>query len=148
MKTKSNPNIPTNIYMEEHFNALMHYLSFGVSFPQEMKSHKIMNGKLPFVKKTLEYSAKHPELIPGYESLPIFQKDKQMERDLKMFASDATETLDKISENKGAVGYIAYAYAVAFLENAKHASEKKINAGTRVYNELKKEFQTHLKKAA
>lgn len=147
MKSKTSFTLPAS-YMEEHFNSVMNYLSFGVVCPYEMRNQKVMNGKLPFVKKTLEYSAKHPELIPGYENLPNHSKDKSTLKNLKMFASDAGETLEKISKKNGAVDYVAYAYALAFYENAHNASTHKINAATRIYKELQKELPAPKRKAA
>ncbi len=150
MKTTSTNtfNINPKIYMEAHFSAVMEYLCFGVNTYQEPKKSKSEPANYSLVKKVLEYSAKHPELIPGYTNLPKYQKDKQMNKDLKMFASDASETLDKIAEQKGSINRIAYAYALAFIENTKLAADNKVTSGVRVYRELKKEFSTQLKKAA
>lgn len=143
MKTKTTPTpikINPEIYMQEHFKAVMHYLSFGVRFPSQIKKGNVELEYLAFVRKALECSAKHPQLIPGYTELPNVVRDNEMKKDLKMFASDATESLNKIWESNGKVDYAAYAYAVAFLENVKNAADKKVNVGEKVYKELQKEF--------
>ena len=140
MKAKTNHAIIGKSYLAEHFDSVMQYLSFGVTFSEDKRTERVTNGKLPFVRKALEYSIRYPQLIPGFENLSEYQKDENMKRNLKIFASEANETLEIIEERKGSVGYLAYAYAIAFFENVKAAADHNIASAKPVYNLFKKKF--------
>ena len=140
MKTSRQSKTPGTSYMKKHFEAVMVPLCFGINFPDQKKYDKITNGKIPFVKKALEISAKHPRLIPGYSELPEFMKGEQAEHDLKIFASEAKEVVEIIFNSEGSVSYIAYAYALAFYENVKFAATQNVSTAGPVYNSLKRKF--------
>ena len=140
MKTKTINAENKSSYMKEHFDAVMYHLSFGVTLPEGKENRKITHGSIPFVKKALEISARHPQFIPGYGGLPTFMKCKQTERDLKLFASEAKEVLSIITKENGSVSYLAYAYAKALYENVQHAAVKKNVSARTDYNKLKKHY--------
>lgn len=141
MKTK-NTSAPNNLFMKQHFDAVMDHLAFGISMHNV--GSKMGNHTLPFVKSTLEISAKNPKLIPGYTELPEFMKCSQTEKDFKLFASEANETLGMLAQSQSSVGKVAYAYALAFYQNVENAANKNVEGAKPVYKKLKKEFDKYV----
>ena len=93
-----------------------------------------------FVQKSFDYTAVHPDLVPGYLDCDAFRIDLEALKVLQSLERELAPVNDALADSVMLAGSEAYQAALVFYNNVKTAKKVNIGSAASVYDDLSDRF--------
>ncbi|NLT51017.1 MAG: hypothetical protein GXX85_08895 [Ignavibacteria bacterium] len=110
--------------------------------PQDRRNIvKMGDGRLPFVRKTLNYVESNPEFAPKYLDLAELKKDTELVNQLLPVFHSVQKISDGLDDTLMAAGSEAYVASLSYYNGIKQAVKDNIQSAKTIFADLKQTFE-------
>ena len=117
-----------------------HLISLSANSRRELP--KMGDKSLAFVRKAREYANNHPDLVPGFLSLALFEADLRGVDTLSNLQRMLKPLIDNLDDSLTLSGSEAYQAALVFYRSVRAAAQSGMPNAKTVYDDLSARFPT------
>lgn len=123
-------------------------LPFLISLTDEERKGgmKLGDKTLPFVEKTVDYSASHPQFVANFVDTAEWKKDYKLFRDLTGILAELSPLFQDIVDTTTEVGIEALSPSLTYYSSVKEGAKKNVPGAKDIANDLSIRFPGRPKK--